>query len=59
MTFGRGPLLSQKFNILQKRRHKRPEWLSKYMIRKRERFNMFRKLVFHGTMYLNRGELKS
>ena len=47
MTFARGPLLSQKFDILPKRRKKTIKVTLKVHDIKRAILNMFRKLVFH------------
>ena len=51
MTFGRGPLLPQNI-IFVKNVGKNYQSAFKVNDMKRERFNMFRKLVFHGTMNL-------
>ena len=40
MTFERGPLLSQKYNILQTRSQKLPKWRWKYMIWKEKDLNV-------------------
>ena len=56
MTFGRRPLLLQKYNILPKRRKKTNIVTLKVYERNRERLNMSRYLVFHCTMYLDREE---
>ena len=54
--FGRGPSLSQKYNILQKRRQKTTNMTMKVHDIKKSKKNMFRELVFHGTIYLVIGE---
>ena len=56
MTFGRVLLLSQKYNILKKRRKKTTKVTLKVHDMKRERFNMFQITVFHATMYIDRGD---
>ena len=54
MTFGRGPLLLQKYKILPKRRKKKPIVTLKVHGRNREELNKSRYLIFHCTMYLDR-----
>ena len=42
MTFGKGPLLLQKYEILQKSQYKLPYIVTLKVEQSRERFNMYR-----------------
>ena len=54
MTFGRGTLLSQKYS--SKTSAKTTKMILNVNDIKRARLNIFRKFVFHGTLYLVIGE---